>query len=387
VKGADGPPRLLVTPPPWRPDLQQPADLDEEVIRLEGYDAIPSVLPRARAGRGLTKHQRMRRRAGQVLAHAGYVEAPCYPFVGRATWEALGIGGDDPRRRTLRLANALSDEEPELRTTLLPGLLTTLRRNESRGLRDVGLFEIGLVFLPGETAAVPPRPSVTGRPTAAELKALDDALPEQPWHLAVVVAGQREPAGWWGPARTSCWADALEAARAVGRGLGVEVVAQQARRTPWHPGRCAQLEVAGLVVGYAGELHPRSVSAFGLPERTAAMEIDLSAVLAAAPDVVPAPRVSPYPVATQDVALVVESGMPASQVESALRKGGGVLLESLRLFDVYQGDQVGANQKSLAYTLRFRAPDRTLTADEVTALRVSAVEEATRRTGAVLRGT
>ena len=139
------------------------------------------------------------------------------------------------------------------------------------------------------------------------------------------------------------------------------------------------------MVGHAGELHPRVVAALGLPERTCAMELDLDLLgLDASP--VPAPRISTFPVATQDVALVVDASVPAAHVESALRDGAGDLLESLRLFDVYRGEQVGEGRASLAYALRFRAPDRTLTVEEVTAARESAVAEAARRTGAEQRG-
>jgi phenylalanyl-tRNA synthetase beta chain len=167
---------------------------------------------------------------------------------------------------------------------------------------------------------------------------------------------------------------------------------------PWHPGRCAAIFVTGgeggeWLAGHAGELHPRVVHAFRLPERTCAAELDLSVIetAASALGVVQAPVVSPYPVATQDVALVVDASVPAAQVEAALVAGaggadGGGLLEEVALFDVYTGEQVGAGRKSLAYTLRFRAPDRTLTDQEVTAARDAAVAEAGRRVGAVLRG-
>jgi phenylalanyl-tRNA synthetase beta chain len=169
-----------------------------------------------------------------------------------------------------------------------------------------------------------------------------------------------------------------------------------AQRDPWHPGRCAAIFVRGAegrewLAGHAGELHPRVVSEFGLPPRTAAMELDLSVLETAADAVGPvqAPTLSSYPVAVQDVALSVPASVPAADVERALLDGaaaaGDVLLESVRLFDVYTGDQVGAGRKSLAYTLRFRAPDRTLTAEEAGAARDAAVAEAARRTGAVLR--
>ena len=376
----------VVTPPSWRPDLAHPADLDEEVIRLVGYDSVPALLPQAPAGPGFSDRQRLRRRVGLALAHAGYVEAPTYPFLGVAELDALGLPADDDRRNALRLANPLNEEEPLLRTTLLPGLLAALRRNVGRGATDVALFEVGPVVRPGpDPLPEPPRPSVARRPTDDEVAGLQAALPAQPLRVAAVLTGAREPAGWWGPGRPATWSDAVEAARTVAAEARVEVEVRADQHAPFHPGRCAVLLREGAVVGHAGELHPRVLAAFGLPERTCAMELDLE-LLGERTDPVPAPRLSTYPPATQDVALVVDAHVPAAEVESALREGAGELLESLRLFDVYRGEQVGEGKASLAYALRFRAPDRTLTVEEATAAREAAVAEAARRTGAVLRG-
>ncbi|PSK95533.1 phenylalanyl-tRNA synthetase beta subunit [Haloactinopolyspora alba] len=383
-------PTVTVTAPSWRPDLTDPYDLVEEVARLRGYGAIPSVLPMAPAGRGVTSGQRVRRRVERAVAAAGYVEAPSYPFVGEGDFDALGFAVDDPRRLAVRLANPLSEEQPLLRTTLLPGLLATLRRNVGRGNTDVALYESGLVFRRGPgTLPRPPRLPVDRRPTEDELAALEDAVPEQPRRLAVALSGAREPAGWWGPARQVSWADAVEAARAVASSAGVRLRVGNDEQAPWHPGRCAALYVGAEVVGHAGELHPRVVQALGLPPRTAAMELDLDRLVGADEDAdapVRAPAVSTFPVATQDVALLVDSSVPAADVEAALRAGAGELLESVRLFDVYTGAQVGEGRRSLAYALRFRAPDRTLTADETTAARDAAVAAAAERTGAELRG-
>ncbi len=376
---------LRVIPPSWRPDLVDPADLVEEVVRLEGYESVPSTLPTPPPGRGLTEAQRTRRSVGRALAEAGYVEVLSYPFVAPGVHDALGLAEDDPRRHALRLANPLSEAEPELRTTLLPGLLGTLRRNVGRGLRDVALFEAGLVFLPVEDP--PPMPSlgVDRRPTAEELARVAAALPDQPTHLAVALAGAAEPAGWWGPARPATWADAVEAARLVAATAGVELTVRAARQAPWHPGRCAALLRDDRVIGYAGELHPRVVAALELPERTCAMELDLDAL--GAGGIVRAPVLSTYPPALLDVALVVPDEAPAADVAAALREGAGALLESLRLFDVYTDpERLGPGRRSLAYSLRFRAPDRTLTVEEAAEARDAAVAEAARRTGAVLRG-
>ncbi|MGW2871111.1 phenylalanine--tRNA ligase subunit beta [Kitasatospora sp. NPDC001225] len=385
VSGADV---LEVTPPTWRPDLTDPYDLAEEVIRLEGYDNVPARMPNVPPGKGLTEAQRVHRRIGVALAAAGYVEVNNYPFLGEPAFEALGLEADDRRRRTVKLVNPLNDEEPALRTTLLPGLLGALRRNVGRGNTDLAVFETGTVFLPKDELSVAPRPAVDHRPSDEELAALDAALPDQPRRIAVALAGERLPSGWWGKGSQASWADAVEAARTVARAAGVELTVRQGQLAPWHPGRCAELLVAGTdrVVGHAGELHPRVVKALGLPARTAAMEIDVDLLTADGAERVNGPAVSGFPVATQDVALIVDTAVPAADVEAALRAGAGELLEAIRLFDVFTGEQVGEGRKSLAYALRFRAVDRTLTADEATAAREAAVAEAVARTGAVLRG-
>ncbi|MGW7819440.1 phenylalanine--tRNA ligase subunit beta [Streptomyces puniciscabiei] len=382
---------LIVTVPSWRPDLVDPNDLAEEVIRLEGYENLPSTLPKLPSGRGLTHRQRLHRRVGRALAGAGYVEAPNYPFVGEQVFDQLGLAADDPARRVVKLVNPLSDEEPALRTTLLPGLLGALRRNDGRGSHDLALFETGLVFHPGEQQRVATHLPVDRRPTDEEIAALNAALPLQPRHVAVVLTGAREQAGWWGKGRPADWADAVEAARAVAREAGAELIVRKGQYGPWHPGRCAELAVVAdgteQVIGHAGELHPRVLKALGLPERTCAMELNLDALEAVGDGAPQAPGISTFPVATQDVALVVDRPVPSGEVEAALRDGAGELLESIRLFDVYENaEQLGEGKKSLAYALRFRAADRTLTVDEASAARDAAVAVAGERTGAVLRG-
>ncbi|KAB2341109.1 phenylalanine--tRNA ligase subunit beta [Actinomadura rudentiformis] len=376
---------LLVTPPTWRPDLTDPNDLAEEVIRLEGYENIPARAPRPAAGRGLTPQQRLRRRVGRALAGSGYAEVLNFPFVAAKDWDSLQLPADDARRVALRLANPLSEDEPLLRTTLLPGMFKALARNVGRGFGDVGLFELGLVFRPRpEAPARAPRLAVDRGPTPEEIASVDAALPDQPLRVAAVLAGEREPSGWWGKGRPATWADAIEAARTVAREAGVELTVKADQHAPWHPGRCAALYLGETLVGHAGELHPRVIKAYGLPPRTCAMELELRRL--GDPVSPTAPHVSPYPVATQDVALIVDGAVPAADVEAALRAGAGDLLESIRLFDIYTGEQVGEGRKSLAYTLRFRAPDRTLTAEDASAARDAAVAAAAERTGAVLRG-
>ncbi|MCG5457896.1 phenylalanine--tRNA ligase subunit beta [Micromonospora sp. PSH03] len=378
---------LSVTPPTWRPDLTDPADLVEEVVRLDGYDRVPSVLPTAPPGRGLTPRQRRRRAVAGSLAERGYVEVLAHPFVSPELADQLGLPADDPRRPAVRLANPLSEEEPLLRTTLLGPLLGILKRNLGRGHRDLALYEIGAVFHPRVGAGSPPAMGVDRRPTDAEFAAADAVVPAQPVHVAVVLSGDLDPAGWWGAGRPAGWADAIEAARDVLAAAGIpdeRVEVRAAEYAPWHPGRCAELRVDDSVVGHAGELHPVVVAALELPRRTSAMELNLD-TLPPTP-VTPAPTVSGFPPALIDVALVVDDSVPAEQVRRALEAGAGELLEDVRLFDVYSGAQLGAGRRSLAYKLTFRAPDRTLTVEEAVAARDAAVAVAAERLGATLRG-
>jgi phenylalanyl-tRNA synthetase beta chain len=374
---------LTVTPPTWRPDLTRPADLVEEVARLEGFDSIPSVLPHAPAGTGLTPRQRRERLVAADLAGAGLTEVLSFPFIGAGELDALGVPADDSRRRAVPLLNPLDADRSLLRTTVLPGLLDTVLRNISRGTRDLLVFEIGSVFLPRRNAPVPPDPSVAGKPDPMTLAALNAALPNQPLHVAVVLAGSAERPGWWGAGRPAGWAEAVEIARRICSVAGVLVRVVPADQAPFHPGRCASIRVGDWPIGYAGELAPAVVERLGLPPRTAAVELNLDALPQRQPPI--APAISPYPPVHLDVALVLDASIMAQDVTNALRDGGGELLESVRLFDVYSGDQVGPGRKSLAFALVVRAPDRTLTAADATAVRDAAVAVAAERCGAVLR--
>jgi len=375
---------LTVTPPPWRSDITDPFDLVEEVARIVGYVNVPSVLPPAAHGRGLTRSQRLRRRVGRALAGEGFVEVVSFPFIGTPDLDKLGLAAGDARRQVLLLANPLSSEEPAMTTTLLPGLLKAVARNAGRGSTDLALFESATVTLPRATGPAPIF-GVDRRPTDGELDELDKALPDQPLHLGLVVSGDRERAGWWGEGRPTSWVDAVDGIRRTAEAVGVPITVRAANRAPWHPGRCAEILVGDAVLGHAGELHPRVCTAYGVPARTAAAEIVLSTLLEHAARIVAAPTFSDFPVAKEDVALVVDAAVTAAEVEAALREGAGEYLESVRLFDVYTGPQVGDGKKSLAFALRFRAPDRTLTEHEAGAARDAAVALAAARYGAVQR--
>ena len=382
----DGP-GLTITPPSWRPDLRDPYDYVEEVGRLIGYENIQPLVPGAPMGRGLTKSQRARRSIAAAVAAAGYVEVLTFPFMSAVELDKQGVPTDDDRRRLVRLSNPLSEQSPYLRTSILPGLFAAVARNTSRSNDDIALFEAGSVFFAHQPPRAAPRPPVDQRPPADVLAAMEAALAEQPRHVAAVLAGQWRAPSWSGPGEPAGWRHAIAFAETAARAIGVRLTRTAAEQAPWHPGRCASLRAADTeaVVGHAGELHPTVCAAFGLPARTAAVELDLDRLIEAGGNPGEIPSLSTFPVAKVDVALVVNEQVAAGDVTDALWAGGGELLESVRLFDVYTGPQIRSGAKSLAYALRFRAPDRTLTDAEANALRDSAVAAAAAATGAVQR--
>nr|NLD39766.1 phenylalanine--tRNA ligase subunit beta [Actinomycetales bacterium] len=375
---------LTVTPPSWRPDLTQGVDLVEEVARLRGYDAIPSVVPAAAAGRGLTADQRRRRAVMRALAEHGLHEVLSYPFVAD-THTRLGVPEDDPRRVMVRLANPMADDQPFMRSTLLASLLETARRNVGRG-NPLAVVEAGMVTRATEAPGPSPLPAVAVLPSDDDLAAIRGSVPSQPWHVAAIAAGPLAPGGALGEARAADWADAIELARLVGRTVGIEIEPHAGVYAPWHPGRCAELRIGTEVVGHAGELHPRVLEDLDLPERTVAFELDLDAVFAAVPEdqhhVVP---VSTFPAAKEDIALVMASDIPAATALGVVRRAAGELAEEVRLFGDYRSEALGADQKSLAFALRLRAPDRTLSAEEIAGVRQSVIAAAEAELGARLR--
>lgn len=375
-----------VRAPSWRHDLETKEDLSEEIARLVGYDKIPATLPVAPPGRGLTRLQQQRRRLIQALADAGLTEVLSYPFVSKAANDTFGVAEQGAARPALKLANPISEEQGFLRTSVLPGLIEVAKRNHSRGFRDLAIFESGLVFLPGSTMGTASIPPLGAKPADEVLDELYDGVPDQPFHVAAVLTGHDSPAAAGHEPRLWDWADALDIARLAGDVLGVDLVVSQGSHQAFHPGRAARLSLrTGETVGYAGELHPKLLAASDMPARSVALEINADALFDAAPDVIVARHISTFPVATQDVALVVPADVPADDVLAVLREGAGELLEDVALFDVYAGKGIEDGKKSLAFGLRFRAADRTLTADEASAAREGAVALAAERFGAVQR--
>ncbi|HCT3316363.1 phenylalanyl-tRNA synthetase subunit beta [Corynebacterium striatum] len=376
---------LLVTPATWRTDITMDVDLIEEVLRLEGLEDIPTILPTPVGGRGLTPAQKRRRAIGHGLAYAGYAEVLPSPFIANDTFDVWGLDADDDRRRTVSVQNPLESDKAILSTTLLPNMLEAIGRNVARGRADLALF--GLQQVSFKRADSSPMPSVEQRPADDVVKELRESLPEQPLHVATVATGNIEHEGPWGEGRAFTYADAIESARQVARAAGVEIELEAAEELPWHPGRCAAVKAVvdgeSIIVGYAGELHPQVLEALNLPARTCAMEIDVTAL--PTDELFPAPVLSAFPALHQDIALIVDESTPAEEVRKVVEEGAGELLEAVELFDVFRGEQLGADKKSLAFKLIFRADDRTLTDEEANEHRLAAAELVKQRLGAEMR--
>ncbi|TAM67732.1 MAG: phenylalanine--tRNA ligase subunit beta [Microbacteriaceae bacterium] len=382
---------LRVTPPSWRPDLTDKSTLAEEVARIVGYDRIPSVLPVAPPGRGLTREQRLRRAAAAALAEGGLVEVLVYPFVTRAQNDTYGSAAAGRAVPAVTLANPLDASVPYLRTSLLPGLIDTARRNLSRGLTDLALFEIGLVFRPGAhvsygTAQLPPG---AARPTVAVLDSLNAGIPPQPRHVGALFLGNALPKQPGQASVPAGIADTLDAVQQVAAALGVAISVRQGSHAAMHPGRTAELFVSSggteQAIGYAGELLPAHAAEADLPRVVGVLELDLDALIEAAPDIVDAHPISTFPAATQDLSLVVADATPAGDVLEAVIEGAGNLLEDARLIDDYRGSGVPSDTKSLTFALRFRAPDRTLTAAEASDAKLAGAAHAGKLFGARIR--
>ena len=370
---------ITIEVPTWRPDLSNTADFAEEIARLVGYDQIPLRLPIGKSGAKLSTMQNRKRQIALMLANQGYTEVINYPFVNQELVDALGFIGD--RAKSFKLANPMSEDFPLLRTHLLPGLLTTLSRNINRGAKDLALFEIGSVFRNISPLGKVVLPTTERKPSQKVIDSIYSSVPNQMLFVAGVSCGEKYLSSWQGEGSKFEWSDAVSKAAEIIESTGNKYEITGTDLAPWHPGRCAEFKVEGKVVAHAGELHPRVIATLNLPARTCAFAVILNELPEA--KIGAAPKIWNMPAAVQDIALVVSKNVSASDVEDSLRMGAGELLESISLFDRY--DQIGDEKVSLAFTLTFRAADRTLTAEEVSGYRDEAVKRAGKDCGAVLR--
>lgn len=370
---------LLVTPPSWRPDLGHKTDLVEEVARLVGYENIPATIPVAPPGRGLTRVQRLRRNVLSTLSGAGFVEVLNYPFLSSTqnSWFSTNPA--------IALENPLQGEYPELRKQLLPGLLQAAARNVSRGNLDLALVEEGSVFLTAPGGPVLDLPAGTSRPAAEVLEQLNNSIPSQPRHLAALVLGNWLAASAGAEAIPAQLGQVVAAVRLVASATGAKAELEQREIMGLHPGRSAAVVVDATEIGFVGELHPELARELHLPGRVYVFELDLNQLFEVSPEISQAQEISVMPVATQDLSLMVDSQLPAAELERVLVAGAGELLESIRLIDDYRGQGIPGGKKSLTFALTFRAKDRTLTQAEATAAKEAAVSLAAEKFHAEIR--
>jgi phenylalanyl-tRNA synthetase beta chain len=370
---------FTIDPPSWRADLLTAADFTEEVARMIGFDKIPSVLPPRPLHATLTPTQKRRRAVATMLASRGFAEVQTFPFTNQSTIDSMGFVGE--RASTYKVANPMSEEFPLMRVHLVPGLIEVAQRNMSRGAKDFAIFEMGSIFRSPQKLVPAISPDLSKRPDQQIIDEIFKSVPVQGYHVAGLLVGKIENENWQGKARSYNWQDAIAYAQDVLALCNLEWTVARSDLAPWHPGRCAELIVNGKAVAHAGELHPRIVAAYGLPERSVAFAVALNALPES--ELVRPTTVGTMPAAVQDVALIVDSAVSAGDLQAALREGAGNLLESITLFDRY--DKIGDGKVSLAFTLVFRAPDRTLTGEEVSAMREAATAVAAAKFGAIVR--
>ncbi|MGQ9512707.1 phenylalanine--tRNA ligase subunit beta [Thermodesulfitimonas sp.] len=354
----------VVSVPSFRPDVALEEDIVEEVARLYGYDRIPPTLPCGATTPGVRPpEEAFVQRLRHLLCGLGLSEVISYSFIHPASFDRLRLAPDDPLRRVITLKNPISEEQSVLRTTLLPGLLAVLARNLARRVDDVAIFEVGRVFYPQGAAA----------------------LPEERLKLGLAVTG-KEPRGWEFPPREFDFFFLKGVAAALFKGLGIaDQVFEPLKDHPsLHPGRAARVLAGGEPLGFMGEIHPEVARAYDLPRRVVVAEFDVVALRAAQRPVVFAelPR---FPGVVRDIAVIVPEHLPAARLAATIKAAGGGLLRSVQVFDVYQGPKLPPGTKSIAFSLLFRADDRTLTDEEVTGLVGLVVERLQEEFGAVLR--
>jgi phenylalanyl-tRNA synthetase beta chain len=352
---------LSVGVPTRRPDVERPADLIEEIARLYGYDNIPGRL-RFGDGLGLPVREQRLRALRSVMMGIGYHEIFSFSFIGAADLDALHLPEDDQARTGITVVNPLRDEEGVMRTTLLPGLLKAASSNLAKRVDDVRIFEIGKVFLPGE-----------------------GALPDQPDRLGFAAAGGAT-SRWDGAARGYDVYDVTGLWETIARSMRFERTELRAtERAPFHPGRAAEIVRDGAVIGIVGEIHPAVAEEHGLEGRVVAGEIEVDPIVAGR-DSWQFDVPSSYPPQVFDLAFELDSSVPAGKILAAIDAAGHGMVEKRTIFDVYEGNPIPEGHKSVAINLTVRAPDRTLSDEDVAPIRRAIVEAVETATGGALRG-
>lgn len=376
--------KLKITPPSWRHDLINQADLVEELIRIWGYNKIPSRLPKTHLGRGLTSKQHKRKALSIKMASLGSFEVLNYPFISQDQVNQLGLKQNDSRHELVKLANPLSEDLPFLRTTLIPGLLLAAARNISRGLDSISIYEQGSVYIQRSSPSKKISPKLLKRASAKEINDLNNLLPVQPKYMSAVFIGNMGFSGWRKDETSYQWHHPIEYVVELCRELGVDADIQNSQFAPFHPGRCAEIHVNNKVIGHAGEFNPSVIEKYGLAGKIYGFEIDIDVLIENSISKT-APVFSAMPVVKEDLAFVLDKSVQAISIIKTIKESAGSILEEIRLFDVYEGSNIGPGKKSLAFNLRFRSSDRTLESDEISKIRAQLIKVVEQTHGGSLR--
>lgn len=327
---------LLVTPPTVRQDLAKEIDLIEEVARIYGYDQLPSTLPKGNSESVKTRVQRLRDLSKDTLVGMGASEVQTYSFVSPKGVDSIQVAKDSEKREFVRLLNPLGEENSVMRTMLTPNLLEILGRNYSRNQERVKAFELGNTFL--------------------NQKIGDSELPKEQEALCLAC---------YGPQESFFTLKGMVNELLIKLGIQSPIYTADSSMGTYHPGRCATISVEDQVIGAMGELHPDVLETYGIGTKAYSCELNF-ALLCSLADTEryyePLPK---YPSTSRDIALLVGEEITVGELEQLIQKHGTNLLEKVALFDVYRGKQIPEGQKSLAFTLTYRANDRTLTDEDV----------------------
>lgn len=339
-----------VVPPALRPDLQRECDLTEEILRLYGMDRVSATLPHsAQVHGGRTLAQQQARKIKQALLAFGASEAETYCFAEND--DAVKLGAPQ-LPSAVELLNPLTHDMRYMRQLFLPGLLRSVQRNLARSIFDVALFEQGRVFA---------------------VKDEDRSVqPEEIRHVGCVLTGNCSPKNWAEPSRALDFYDSVAAIESIAHALRIPKMRLQTADphvyTWLQPGRAACVYSGKTLLGWVGNVHPKTLKAFDIDVDVCAFELDQEALIAAATPLVRTRELADYPAINIDLALALDEDVPYETVAQRLRSAGGKWLESAELFDVYRDEErLGKNKKSLAFALTFRAQDRSLTSEEVAA--------------------
>lgn len=356
---------IRVTVPYYRTDIEREVDLIEEVARLNGYDKIPATLPSGRMTEGKkNKNQKITDKVKNIMVSMGFDELVTYSFMNKKHYDNLLLPEDDVRRNSVKIMNPFSDEQGVVRTMVLPSVISIAAKNVSRRNLDLSVFEIASGYYPVE----------------------GQKLPDEKPMLTALVSGEFSK-GWNGEKAAKDFyymKGVLEQLLAALRIDGMTVSTEHIE--PFlHPGRGCDILVQGKTIGYLGELHPVVAANYELPQKAVVFELDMKAIVDMADKEIVYEAISKFPAIQIDLAFVADKGVAAGDLEKAIAAVGGEFLKQIELFDIYEGDRIDADKKSLAYNLVFRAKERTLKAEEVTAVVETIKSELNEKFGVVLR--